>query len=264
MKTGIKLIIGGVTLVGGYLLFSSFKSSSKTNKTTNNSSAPNTVSKATASQFDDMVSLANSKKSDLFTGLSTEQLAGLRSDWMKHLSRQEADILLSLLAKDESTWKASDKINFDYYMNKWRLHPTATPVKNPSTSNTPPKPAVVSPTDTNSSGIYDPTRDSNYQEKVDILSKWYDYIVATNKKRTIPKYVPSKNKFEAKFLPWTVNDLNAYTGLVYMGKENRGVRENDIMDNIKQKYPESFKGFSAIYNFNGNPIQLANKSSVDL
>jgi hypothetical protein len=201
----------------------------------------------------------------MFQGLSTDQLNKLRSAWMSNLSMAEGDILIGLLGKDESTWKASDKINFDYYMKKWK--PTvAKPIVTPSVSTTAPKPPVTAPAPTttstsSSTGKYDPTKDVNYDEKVGILSKWYDYVVATNKKRIIPRYVPSKNSFEGRFLPWTVNDLNAYTGLVYMGEKNRGVRENDIMKDLKKKYPASFSGNDTIYSFTGSPVMLSNKTN---
>lgn len=245
MKTGVKIILGLAGAVTAFALFSSFKNDSKKAKDDEKPDAGTDAEKATVEQFDALSEKL--KASSMFATATPAELIRMRSAFSSNLSSKDANSLMALLNKKTSEWKSSEKINYDYLMKKWKGTPTVVKVVAPA----PVKETVIT-------DVYIPETDKDYADKSAVLSKWYDHIKAQNKKRIIPRIVPSKNKFMERFLPWSIEDLNTYVGLVYEGEDNRDVKDMSIFTKLKKKYPASFKGNDVIYNnFSGN-INLSN------
>ena len=249
--------------------FSSFKSDKTPSTNSTNPATDDQEGMSTVEQFDKLVKIANEKGSDWFKGLSAGDLIKSRSAFMAHITKKEANTLIGLVGTPLDDFKASDSITIDYLVKKWRKNiqgqgasttPSApSPTNLPNTSESA---HIPNSTTTSSTTVkYNPTTDVDYDKKVSILSKWYDYVKAENKKRVIPRYVPSKNDFTARFLPWAVSDLMVYTALVYKTDKGRDVKDNNIMKSLKKKYPASFKGNDTIYSFSGAPVMLSNKTN---
>jgi hypothetical protein len=252
MKTGYKILLGLGGAVSLALLFSSFKSDKKSTTSTAPSSSPN--GKASNDQFDSLVETAKDKGSDMFEGATGSELTRMRSTFTSNLSESEAETILTLINRKESDWKASDKINFDAIMKKWRGTVTSSTPK-PVLTNTPPTASAPSKV------AYSPETDKDYDAKMPILTKWYDHMKEENKKRIIPRVAPSKNKFMEQFLPWALNDLTTYVALVYKGDKGRDTKDLSIMKKLKTKYIKSFRGSDVLYtNFAGSNVVLQNLS----
>ncbi len=259
MKTPVKIGLGIAGLVGLSLLFFSFKPKDDRPDYIDESGGFS----ASNDQFDKLVDIANKSKSDLFENVSGAKLAQMRKAFTANLTAKEANALITLVGRSESTWKASDKINFVALLKKLQGTPVAP--KPTITTNIPTHDTPELHAPTSSGASYNPETDSDYLAKMLLISKWYDHIVKVNKARFIPRIIPSKNKLAKQFLPWSLTDLTTWTNLVYKGAKDRDVKDQSIMDKLYKKYPKSFVGNNKIYSDfaggNSTPVYLSNKTN---
>jgi|DEB0MinimDraft_6_1074348.scaffolds.fasta_scaffold147442_2 ABC-type bacteriocin/lantibiotic exporter with double-glycine peptidase domain len=95
-------IIGGLAIlgVGGYFAYKHFN-------------------KATKEQFDKLVSTAKSVGADTFEGVDDVRMAKLQDDFVKKLSKKEAETLIATMGVKEADWSPSQKKEFMDIFSKW-------------------------------------------------------------------------------------------------------------------------------------------------
>lgn len=200
---------------------------------------------ATSDQFDKIVDLGKAANSAFFTSATPQQLLNMRNTFSSKFTYDEANDIIRLISKPQSTWKASDTINYAIYMQKWKDAATAS---KPTAPTTDVNKAMPSPTTT-----YDVLTDTDYNSKTPILDNWYSTEQAKNKKRIFPRRLLSKNDFNSKFLPIGLGDLKQYTSLVLKPENDRDVKDVTNIKNIRAKYPTIFTSrVVRLYSFNGD------------
>ena len=91
---------------------------SKTTSTNKSGSSSTSLSSATTDQFKKFKSALDASGSDTFQWISAAKLNDFQNSFVKKLSVGEADKMISLASKKESTWSSSDKAEFDSLFTK--------------------------------------------------------------------------------------------------------------------------------------------------
>ena len=265
MKIGYKILIGsGVALtIGGIAYFTrdswmpkKDSGSKKSNPDgSNNANEIMSHGSATNNQFEMIADTAKAVGSDLFETTSASQLSSMRNTFTSKLSYNEGEKLNALLKKKASDWSVSDKIDFDTLLKKWKgTRPTVT------TNPVAPTPKVVPPP-------YDILADTDYDIKASVLDIWRDSLLQKEKKGLaglFQKNVPEKKGFYKKFMPLALADMKSYSSAQAKDKNDRSVKEETVLYNIRKKYPHVFNGVTKIYSFDGTSSELANADLITL
>lgn len=74
---------------------------------------------ATKEQFDRYVSVQKASGDDMFRGISSERSKQLQNDWVKNLTRSEADVFITLGSRKEKNFTTAEKNKMDVLLKKW-------------------------------------------------------------------------------------------------------------------------------------------------